>query len=324
MQIHFVGEQLTETIGLSGQQFDRLKKYAQNFVHEEKICNFLNSKNYTPLSFKNNGYDMLVNMFLSLDNYHLSQFVNFIEKYNVCLYDNPSGNIIQKCIDAGINETLATKLLNTTAVDSRGNFIGPGEILFSLFFSDLKNSDTDSDLIFNDVKIEVKCRGGRFGERPSKGSCLSITQFVERLLDENGIELYERQYGDLKNLCSHIKNGYDLHFEKDDFYHTVCDNLDAIYGRGNKISHIFLNESDLNSPQLKHKIAKIYIYGKILSKGISHILFVNDNNDYMFVERYDILKENGLIDLNILSVQEFKFNDLYPKVVLNTSSAIIQ
>jgi hypothetical protein len=324
MQIQFVGETNTELLELSGLQFEKLKKYAFNFVYEEKIRNFLNSKNYTPLTFKHNGYDMLVNMFLSLDPQHLSNFVNFIENKEVMLYDNRRGNIIQKCVENGLSEAFATKLLNTTAIDQKGNAIGPGEILFSLFFSDLKNSDTDSDLLFNDVNIEVKCRHARFGDRPSKSNQMSISEFIHKLFDVNSIETYERQYGDLKNVCIHLKNGYESHYNKFEYYLTVCDTLDDIYGRGNKISKLFLQEEDIISNQLKNKIAKIYIYGKILSKNIAHILFINDNNEYMFAERYDVLKDNGLIDINVLNIGEFKFNDLYPKVTLNNVDAIVQ
>ena len=324
MQIQFVGETSTELLELSGVQFERLKRYASNFVFEEKICNFLNEKNYKPLSFKHNGFDMLVNMFLSLDPLHLRSFINYIENKEVLLYENRSGNIIQKCIDNGLNEVFVNKLLNTTAIDQKGNAIGPGEILFSLIFSDLKNSDTDSDLLFNDVHIEVKCRQARFGDRPSKSNQMSISEFVHKLFNVNSIETYERQYGDLKNLCVHLKNGYEAHYSKFEYFLTVCDTLDDIYGRGNKISKLFLQEEDIISVNLKNKLAKIYIYGKILSKNIAHVLFINDRNDYLFAERYDILKDDGLVDINMLSIGEFKFNDLYPQVTLNNVDAIVQ
>ena len=320
MQVVFVEQSQTEIVNVPQNKTTKLKELVKNFMLEDDLQAFLNSKNYTVKSFKHNGYDMVVNAFLTCDHKNLQKFIDYTKSQKTYLYDNAAGNIIEIANRIGVHDIFISKILNLTAIDDKGNYIGPGEILFGLLFDDVKNDASTGDLTYCNVPMEVKCRGGRFGDRPSIGNRIPLDFFIRGLIPQDQIDLYLSQYSDIKDICTHVRAGFDLCVDKYTFYKNFIKIIDDLYGRGNQITSKYISIDDLKSVFLDKKLAKIYIYGKILSKGISHILFIDKNFNYKLLERYDILKDGGLIDDRTLNVGQFKFNDLYPQVSLNTIS----
>lgn len=320
MQVVFTEQSGPEIVDVSVDKIPKLRNFVKNLKFEDDLWLILKNKNYAPEAFKHSGYEIVLNAFITSDPANVDQFINYSKSEQLSLFDNVNGNIIEIARRAGLADIFINKLLNLTAIDSKGNYIGPGEILFALLFNDVKNDTSTGDLMYNNVPLEVKCRGGRFGDRPSAGNRIPIDIFVRGIVSKEQIADYETRYSDVKDVCSHIRYGFDLCEDKYAFYTNVIKILNEIYGRGNHIASKFITIEDLKSSKLANKIAKVYIYGKILSKNISHIIFINKDYNYMLVERYDILKDGGLVDDRTIVVEQFKFNDLYPQVFINTIS----
>lgn len=307
--------------------------------NKQKINNFLASKGFKPESYKDNGYVLILDALFNLAEEDIKRFSAFIDSpEKPQLKNNLSGNLFDIGSKAGLTQSFIKRLSTVEPKDINDNSVGPGEILLGILFMDVFNSPQSGDLAFNGKKVEVKGTGGRFGPRGGMSSFVPRnTVFIEPFIRNNPdqINKYRGKLSSIKvnsaarektnDLIYNIIASYDFFPNlQDNMYNIIIDTLDNFYSYKQKFAAEYITPELLKSNNynnIKKAVFKLYAKGYLEKNKIDgYLINVSSKTlNYIVITLEQLLAPNtGYIDSNKLSVKNFRFNDLYPNININT------
>jgi len=307
--------------------------------NKEKFNNYFASKGFRPESFKDNGYVLILDALMSLDDEDIKRFSAFIDNPNKPqLKDNLSGNLFSIGSKVGVTQKFIQRMSTVEPKDKSSNDVGPGEILIGILFADVFNSPQSGDLAFNGKKVEVKGSDGRFGQQGGRSSQVPRnTIFIEPFIGANNRDQLNKYNGIItsvkyaskarervNDLIYNILVSYNfIPNQQNEMYKVIINELDNFYSYKQKFAAEYVTPELLKSNNyeaVKKAIFKLYAKGYLEKNKIDgYLINVSKKNlDYAVITLEQLLAPGtGYIDSGKLTVKNFRFNDLYPNININ-------
>jgi len=311
--------------------------------NREKFVNYLALKGFKPESYRDNGFVLITEAIMQLQDQDIKSFASFIDRpEKPSLREYLAGNLLSIGKQYGLTDGFTKRMSSVQPIDKGGNAVGPGEILFGLIFKDVMNSPQSGDLAFNGKKVEVKGTGGRFGQQGGRSSFVPRnTIFIEPFVKNT-----PEQMNKYRGILSSIKVGsaarektndivYNMLVSynfipnmQNDMYNVIIDTLDNFYSYKQKfaaeyITPELLKSNDYNA--IKKAVFKLYAKGYLEKNKIDgYLINVSSKNlNYIVITLEQLLTPNtGYIDSGKLVVKNFRFNDLYPNINIQSNDNV--
>ena len=205
--------------------------------------------------------------------------------------------------------------------------IGPGEILFSILFKNVKKRDSKGDLDIGDKNVEIKASigGEKFAELEKSADAGAVvakgygrgswsgtkkTGKFEEFID--GLGMSEENTDDaIKILTKSLKwpikivSIYDIftkseNFEKQKFINGFAEVLKRIYYKNDFVPegkyfniNKYFTEQDFNYKEFEIDIAKELVFTYKEYEQFSGMLYLNRNGDMTYLEGEDVISKIG-------------------------------
>ncbi len=205
--------------------------------------------------------------------------------------------------------------------------IGPGEILFSILFKNVKKRDSKGDLDVGDKNVEIKASigGEKFAELEKSADAGAVvakgygrgswsgtkkTGKFEEFID--GLGMSEENTDDaIKILTKSLKwpikivSIYDIftkseNFEKQKFINGFAEVLKRIYYKNDFVPegkyfniNKYFTEQDFNYKEFEIDIAKELVFTYKEYEQFSGMLYLNRNGDMTYLEGEDVISKIG-------------------------------
>jgi len=328
---------LISTTEISSEEAEKIAKTISGLIFTTPISNYLKIKEQES----------------NIDRGSIRLFKELIEKYNI---QQEFAEYIKNPVDLDINKNNFTDSISSLPADKLkiifrsmpttiiGNVsVGPGEVLFSILFKNVKKRDSKGDLDVGSLNVEVKAsigaakkaedeRGGNAGAVVAKGygrGAWSSTRktgefdnFVETLgmSEENTLDALKLLGASLKWPLK-MASIYDVFtkdesFEKQRFIDGFDGVLRKIYHKSSFIpkgEHFdlgsYFSNQDFNSKEFEIGIARELIQAYKDHEGFDGMLYLNRSGDMKYFDNESVVKSIGT-DIIIKS-----FSDDVPRLL---------
>ena len=308
---------------VTDENFAKINRIATGGDALALIDEYLNSKKYTRDSFKNEyDYDSLMDI---LDRGEFEKYITSDDKPALSI--NQTGNVIQLVTSKGFNERTAMRASTFTPIDDGGSNVGPCEILLALAFNNVTNSTEGGDLMMSNQKLEVKGQGGRFGQQGGRGGPALSPLPLLKGLETDSVPIVQSVESNIIGAYRAFEQAGNL----DQFLSNLHDLLKIAYPGGD-VARFFTKDINYTDPtslkrgasqsQIRKQLAKLNLQQYSAKYGLQNLIFAKGPpqknptpgylGDFASFTVDDALKDNGLIDSEILKASSFTMAGLYP------------
>jgi hypothetical protein len=302
---------IIQELDLTSEQISRLKKLIANINVTDSLSNALSK-----ISSEKN-----------ISKSEVDKFENLIKDKGLELefskyFENPAdlnlnvGNFTELVSEIG-KEDLVDLYQKMAGTIEKTVSIGPGEVIFSILFKNVKKRESKGDLDVSGTNVELKASTGGAGAVIAKGYNRGewsstrkkgkFDEFVNKLnwgdneLKEDALAILDKKV----NWPLKLSIIYDLYsqgedFDKEDFVKGVLNILNNIYSKsswpsgGNYFKlNSYFTDSNMDTERFRIDIAKELVNEYREHEGFDGLLFSDQNGNLKYLEGEEIINQIG-------------------------------
>lgn len=272
-----------------------LLRYLNGRPFQEKIDDYLNTKNINSTTFGPEEVAANERIFQILDTEDQRKFIKYMGNPLKLSDVGGKGNLFDEVKSkSGFSDDTLKKILHIKGQEE-GRGVGKAELFLAMFYGDVKMRIVGSgDLTWNNKYLEVKGSGARLGGRSGEWNGYSSSKLGQIA------KQYDKSDKRLSSLIANLADEIEPPTNLEELKEAIIDMAKSVYGSSDIIDKLIngLSDEDLKSEdKVRKTIIKIYY---------NHYAKKNKVDDFIFVNTALVRKKDNP-EMKVFSKDNFKY-----------------